>query len=174
MENEVILNTNTGEISNSQVNIGEEIIQDTDDFTIVKLPNGKFRKDIKYKRMYTKIPQSKEEIIELYKILNTEDNPDVTPMRDILNQEIEIHQAYTNPYQSFDEETGGNTNGVTTTIYTGEKYVATSSKSVYHTLMGLFEMFGYPNTENYEPIKVKIVGKKRENGIQINLELVSL
>lgn len=161
------VDTNTGEI----LTTGEIIVQDTDKFTIVQLPDGKFRKDMKYKKYFSKVPENDKELVELYKLLNTEDNEDVTPMKFAIGKEIEIHQVYTNPYQSFDENTGGNTNGVTTTIFDGQDYFATSSKSVYHTIMNLFEVFGHPNTPEYKPIKVKIVGNKRENGIQINLEL---
>lgn len=161
-----LVNTETGEI--------EQVIKDTESYTIVKQVNGKYRKDMKYKKYYSLIPSNEEETIELYKILNTEDNDLVTPMKNIIGKEIEIHQVYTNPYQSFDEGTGGDTNGVTTTIYDGEGYIATSSKAVYYTVFNLFNVFGHPNDENFKPIKVKVTGTKMQNGTQINLELISV
>lgn len=164
-------NPETGELSN-QPTTGEIIVQDTEDFTIVKMSNGKFRKDMKYKQIYTHVPTEKEEMLELYKVLNDENNDLVVTMATRVGSEIEIHQVYTNPYQSFDEETGGNTNGVTTTIFTGTEYIATSSKSVYYTVLGLFETFGQPNTEGYTPLKVKITSRKMQNGNQIGLELI--
>src|SRR5699024_1156869 len=111
----------TNEIQNVDVNTGEilqteEVIRDTEDYTIVLQADGRYRKDMKYKKYYSLVPESKEDSIELYKILNSQDNEKVTPMAQMKNKEIEIHQVYTNPYQSFDENTGGNINGVTTTI----------------------------------------------------------
>lgn len=162
-------NEQTGEIIPTQ---GEVIVQDTENFTIVQLPNGKFRKDMKYKQVYTHVPTDKKEMLQLYKVLNDENNPDVATMATRVGAEIEIHQVYTNPYQSFDEETGGNTNGVTTTIFTGKEYIATSSKTVYYTVMGLFDTFGKPSDEDYTPLKVKITSRKMQNGNQIGLELI--
>lgn len=170
-QNEIARDVDTGApITSLQ---GEIIVQDTENFTIVKLPNGKFRKDMKYKKIYTHVPTEKAEMLALYKILNDEDNPDVAVMLNRVGSEIDILQVYTNPYQSFDEETGGNTNGVTTTIFTGKEYIATSSKSVYYTIMGLFETFGRPSDPDYTPIKVKITSRKMTNGNQIGLELIS-
>jgi len=166
------VDTQTGEIQQSPQ--GEVIVQDTKDYTIVKLPDGKFRKDMKYQKYYSHIPESKEDLIQLHKILNTQDDKLVTPMSKIVGETIEIHQVYTNPYESFDENTGGTSNGVTTTIFTGDKYIATSSKAVYYTIMGLFEVFGHPNIEGYSPIKVAVTGTRMQNGTQINLELVSV
>ena|SRR5699024_2449061 len=168
----------TNEIQNVDVNTGEilqteEVIRDTEDYTIVLQADGRYRKDMKYKKYYSLVPESKEDSIELYKILNSQDNEKVTPMAQMKNKEIEIHQVYTNPYQSFDENTGGNINGVTTTIQTKDGFIATSSKSVYYTLFQLFDVFGYPNTPDYEPIKVKVIGVRMANGTQINLELLN-
>lgn len=153
---------------------GETIVTETNDYTIVKLENGLHRKDMKYKKQMTYIPSSKEEMIELYKILNTEDNPDVTPMKKLIGEEIEILHYFTNPYQSFDDKTGGSKNGCNTTILTKDGYVATSSLTVYWTIDGLVQVFGSPSNENYTPIKVKVTETKKENGMQIGLELISV
>src|SRR5699024_12646841 len=118
--------------------------------------------------------ESKDELIQLHKILNTHDEKQVTPMSKIVGETIEIHQVYTNQYESFDENTGGTSNGVTTTIFTGDKYIATSSKAVYYTIMGLFEVFGHPNFEVYSSIKVAVTVTRMPHGTQINLELVSV
>lgn len=163
-----------GEMIQTLPTAGEIIVQDTDKFTIVKLPNGKFRKDMKYKKLYTHVPTDQAEMLELYKVLNTEDNEDVVKMSTRVGSEIQIQHIYTNPYQSFDEETGGNVNGVTTTIFTGTEYIATSSKSVYYTLLNLFDTFGSPSDEGYKPITVKITSRKMQNGDQINLQLISI
>lgn len=172
MTNELV-NTETGEIT-TQTNNFEEIVQDTNEYTIVKTAEGKFRKDMKYRKFFSKVPETNEDLIELYNLLNSQDESLVTPMKKVTSEIIEIHQIYTNPYTSFDEDTGRNTNGVTTLIYDGERHIATSSKSVYYRVLGLFEVFGYPNSENYKPIKVQVTETKMQNGYQIDLKLISL
>lgn len=170
-KNEIKVNEETGEIITNIQN--EEIVQDTESYTIYKQTDGKFRKEMKYKKVYTRTPQTEEEMKELFKVFNAHDDDElVKPLALLRGKEFDIINFYTNPYTSFDEETGKNVNGVTTTIETENGYVATSSKSVYYTILGLVDVFGYPNTEGYKPIRVKVVGKKMENGVQINLSLV--
>lgn len=149
------------------------VVQETDTYQVVQLADGKFKKQMKYKKYFSKIPVTNEEIKELYRVLNDENNNDlVAPMSQNIDKEIEIQQVFIVPYESFDEDTGFTEKGVTSTIYDGEHYYATSSKSVYHTLHNLFQVFGYPEDEEYSPIKVRITGTKRERGLQINLSLV--
>lgn len=171
MSNEIV-NTNTGEIMET----GEKVIERNDKYEIVQLPDGKFVKKMIYKKFWSTIPETTDERIEMYKVFNdSENNGDlVTPLSTMANKEVTIHQAYTNPYESFDEKTGQNVFGVVTTLYDGSNYYATSSKSVYHTLFQIFEVFGYPNTPNYKPITVKVIGTKRERGTQINISLVGI
>lgn len=156
-------------VNNEQ--IGDIVTQETDDFVIYKQPNGKFRKEMKYKKYFSHIPETDDEMKELFKIFNSQDDKLVTRMSSIVDEKIQIHQVFTNPYQSFDEKTGGNINGVTTTIFDGKRYIATSSKAVYYTIFNLFDVFGYPNDENYNPIEVVVTGTRMQNGIQINLEI---
>lgn len=149
------------------------VVQETEDYQVVQLSDGKFKKQMKYKKFFSKIPTTDEEIKELYRVLNDENNNDiVSPMSQNIDKELEIHQVYIVPYESFDEDTGFTEKGVTSTIYDGGHYYATSSKSVYHTLHNLFQVFGYPQDNGYDPIKVRITGTKRERGLQINLSLV--
>lgn len=169
MTNEI---TNIDQETGELLNTGDTVIQDTEEFTIYKQPNGKFRKEMKYKKYFSHVPETQEEITELFKVLNTDDSENITPMARAVNKELEIHQVYTNPYQSFDETTGSNVNGVTTTIFDGNEYFVTSSKAVYYTVFNLFNVFGHPHDAEYKPIKVKITSTKMTNGHQINLSLV--
>lgn len=169
MTNE-IQTQNQNEIS---VTEGKEVFRETDNYTIYKLANGKYEKVMKYKRVFSHIPQTREEEIKLYNIFNTQDNPNVTPFADMRDKEIEIHEFYTNPYESFNEETGETDNGVNTTIFDGSHYYSTSSKTVYYSLLNFFEQFGYPNTEGYEPVRIKVTGTRRENGVQIGVEFLT-
>src|SRR5690606_22957696 len=108
-----------------------------------------------------------EEKIELYKVFNDSESELVTPLKNMVNKEIFINHVFIQPYQSFDENTGNVTDGVTTTIQDTEgNYYATSSKSVYHRIKGIIEAFGDPT------MKVKVTGTKQKNGVQIDLAII--
>lgn len=169
-KNELMTNVNveTGEMSKSEL-----VVQETEEYRIVKLPNGKFKKNMKYKQYFSRVAETEEEQIELYKVFNDSDSNLVTPLGHMVGKEITMNHVFIQPYESFDEDTGNLTSGVTTTIEDVDgSYYATSSKSVYHTVFNIMQAFGYPEDENYKPVKVKVTGTKRQNGIQIDLELV--
>lgn len=172
-KNELIVNganVETGEIVNTEV-----VVQETNDYTIVRLPDGKFKKNMKYQIYFSREAKTAEEKIELYKVFNDSESGLVTPLSNMVKKEITIKHVFIEPYKSFDENTGNTTHGVTTTIEDVDgSYYATSSKSVYYTIFEIFKTFGFPDTENYKPIKVKVTGTRRQNGIQIDLELVGL
>src|SRR5699024_12699856 len=122
------------------------------------LANRKYEKVMKYKRVFSHIPQTREEEIKLYNIFNTQDNPNVTPFADMRDKEIEIHEFYTNPYESFNEETGETDNGVNTTIFDGSHYYSSSSKTVYYSLLNFFVIFVYTYSEDYEHVILHVKG----------------
>ncbi|HSH51878.1 MAG TPA: hypothetical protein VK982_09180 [Bacteroidales bacterium] len=152
--------------------VKERVVEETHDYVVKQLQDGSFKREMKYHKFFSHIPETQEKQIELYKVFNAQDNEDiVTPLSRMVGDVIGIDEFYTNPYQSFDEETGVSNNGVTTTIKDGDDYYVTSSKSVYHTLFNLTDTFGSPSDENYKKIFVKVTGTKRTNGIQIDLSL---
>jgi len=168
MTNEItVLNNVTGET----MNVSEVIVSDTAEYTIVQTEDGKFKKNMKYEAFSSRQPKTNEEKIELYKVLNEDDNENVIEMKTMIDKPITIEHVFINPYTSFDEDTGKNTHGVTTTIQSEGKYYVTSSKSVYYTIRNLFSTFGNPLSEDYQPIKVIVTGTKQKNGVQINLKL---
>lgn len=169
-ETNKIVNQETGEIIN-QVAIQEKIVEETDQYVVKQLPSGEFKKEMKYQQYFSHVPETQEEQIELYNLFNDEDNDSVIPLSRMVKEEIGIDRVYQRPYQSFDEKTGVNTNGVTTYIKDGDTYYATSSKTVYHKLREMFQAFGYPNEETYKKLYVKVTGTKRDNGVQIGLSL---
>lgn len=169
-KNEIMQNVNveTGEILPSEI-----VVQETEDYRIVKLEDGTFKKNMKYKKNHSRVAETEEEQIELYKVFNDEDSDLVTPLSHLVGKEITIAHFFTNPYQSFDEKTGIVTDGVTTTIEDTEgNYYVTSSKSVYYSLFNIMDAFGYPSDEDYKPVKVEVTGTKRQNGIQIDIRLI--
>lgn len=163
------VNTATGEIMDTK----ESIVTETDKYTIVKLEDGSFKKNMKYTKFFSRVPETEEDQIELYKVFNDSESGLVTPLRNMVGKEITIAHIFTAPYQSFDEKSGTVTNGVTTTIQDVDgQYYATSSKSVYHTLQSIMETFGTPGTSEYKPLKVNVTGTKRQMGVQIDLTLI--
>lgn len=162
------VNQETGEIMNTEI-----VVRETNDYKIVQLPDGTFKKNMKYHSYFSRQAETEEEQIELYNVFNGSDNELVTPLKNMANKEITIKHVFIQPYESFDETTGNTSNGVTTTIEDTEgHYYATSSKSVYYTIFNIMKTFGYPTDEDYKPVKVKVTGTKRQNGIQIDLELI--
>lgn len=162
------VNIETGEIENTEI-----IVQETDDYKIVRLPNGTFKKNMKYEQYFSRVAETEEEKIELYNVFNDSENGIVTPLRNMVGKEITFSHVFTQPYESFDEKTGNLTDGVTTTLQDVEgNYYATSSKSVYYTIFNIMQTFGYPTDENFKPVKVKVLGIKRQNGVQIDLQLI--
>lgn len=167
-EEVVAYNVETGEIA-----AGEIVVRETPDYKIVKLEDGTFKKNMKYHAYQSRTPVTEEEQIELYKVFNDENSDLVTPLKNMVNKELTIQHVFIQPYQSFDDKTGNVTDGVTTTIQDVDgQYYATSSKSVYYKIKGLFQAFGNPSSEAYKPLKVKVTGTKRQFGVQIDLELV--
>lgn len=162
------VNMETGEIMSNEI-----VVQETAEYKIVQLPNGKFKKNMKYKPYFSRQAETEEEQIELYKVFNDSESGLVTQLKNMVGKEITIQHFFTQPYESFDEDTGNVTDGVTTTIQDTEgNYYATSSKSVYHKLFQFAQTFGLPTDDDYKPLKVKVLGIKRTNGVQIDLSLI--
>lgn len=173
-KNEIAMNENTVyNVETGEIAAGEIIVSETSDYRIVQLPNGEFKKNMKYHQYFSRRPETEEEQIELYNVFNDENSELVTPLKNMIGKEISLQHVFIQPYQSFDEKTGTLTDGVTTTIQDAEgKYFATSSKTVYYKLKGMFEAFGNPSAEGFKPIKLKVIGTKRQNGVQIDLQLL--
>lgn len=171
--NEVMVNNQNVNVETGEIRSGEVVVQETDDYKIIQLEDGTFKKNMKYKEYFSRVAETEEDQIELYKVFNDSDSGLVTQLKNMIDKEITVKHVYTLPYESFDEKTGVVTDGVTTTIEDVDgSYYATSSKSVYHKIFSIMQTFGYPTDENYKPIKVKVIGIRRQNGVQIDLELI--
>lgn len=177
-QNELVTYTDTDSVENVNMTTGEIVpteivVQETADYKIVKLADGSFKKNMKYKQYFSRTAETEEDQIELYKVFNDSESGLVTPLKNMVGKEIVIKHVFIQPYESFDEKTGTLTDGVTTTIEDTEgNYYATSSKSVYYTIFNIMQTFGYPTDENYKPVKVMVTGTKRQHGVQIDLQLI--
>ena len=172
MTNELTnVNIETGEI----ISTGDQVVQDTSDYTIIKKENGKFEKQMKFKEYMSRQPQTDEEKIELYKVFNDSDSGLVNRLSYAVGKTLNIKDVFIRPYESFDEDSGNVIQGAITTIQdTDGNYYATSSKSVYYSLKNIFQSFGAPHMENYKPVQVEVTETKQQNGMQINIRLVGL
>lgn len=157
-------------------NLRDEIVEETENYIVKKTPEGKFKKEMKYKAYISFKPETEEEEIELYKLTSSnEDNEDVIELKNMVGKEFELTDCIITPYESFNEDTGESLQGVSS-IMRDEKgfYIATSSKSVYHSLMNLFKVFGFPHEKKYKSVTFKVTSTKRENGNQLNLSLIKI
>lgn len=168
--NELMVNNVTGEMLAMPT-----IIQETEDYRVVQNADGTFSKQAKYKKIltYSDEDMTEEKTIELFGIKNNaqEDNPLVKPMKSEKDTVFTLANVMTEPYTSFDETTAQSNTGVVTYLEsTDGHYYVTSSKTVYFNLMNILDTFGYPNTDTYKPIKVKVTHSKSQfNNIQIGL-----
>lgn len=170
MTNEIAKNF---DIETGEILLNERVVNETEEYKIVQLEDGTFKKNMKYKNIFTRQAETEEEKIELFKVFNDNDSNLVTPLSNLVGKQISIAHFFTQPYQAFDEKTGVINEGVTTTIQDTEgAYYVTSSKSVYYSVLNIMQSFGFPNSENYKPVLVEVTGTKRQNGIQIDLKLI--
>lgn len=155
----------------NEIAIQGNVVEETENYIVTRTEDGKFKKETKYERIQTHVPETDEEMLTLFQVLQDNTNELVTPMKEVVGKEITIANFYTSPYESFDEETGKSTRGVTTTIEsTDGSFYATSSKTVYFTLTKAYKVFGPSLTE--KGMKFKVTSTKMQNGNQINLSAI--
>lgn len=167
--------TEVNEVANTQATGlgGEVLVSDNPNFSIFKLPNGKFDKRMKYHKFWSFTPTTNEDVEKYYMVFNDKENNLVTPMKEAKGTILTIKNVFFNPYEGFDEETGQTVYGVTSTIEdTNGNFYATSSKTVYYSLKNMFDVFGVPNQPNSRPIKIAIKDKQVNKNKQTVVEYV--
>lgn len=154
------------------VNNNNEVVSETDQYTIKKDENGKFTRQAKYSNYSSMQAETKEQKIWMFNLLEG-DSEAVKGMKDHVGDAFYIHNIITNSYDSIDEDTGEITHGVLTYLLDEENnaYV-TSSKSVYFTVTRIMRLFGKPDEQGYEPVKVMVSSEKGKNGNIIKLKMV--
>lgn len=147
---------------------GLTMVQDNDSFTVYKDSTGKYIKEMKYKDLIVFPEDTEFNEVELFNLINGTSEKAVE-LKATIGTEILIKGFVTRAYESFDEETGQTSKGVTTTLYDGTQYFVTSSKTVYYNVINMHDVFGSPRSEG--GFLVKVIGTKRQLGTQISLEL---
>lgn len=154
---------------------GATTIKETDDYELVRLEDGTYKKKMKYQPYHSRVAVTPEEKIELFNVFNDDTNDIVVPLKNMVKKQFAIAHVFTQPYESLDEETGELSYGVTTTFQDTEgNYYATSSKTVYYAVMNIMQTFGKPTDPNYKPIQVEVTGTKQQRGVQIGLKLIGI
>lgn len=166
-------NENQVVTSNGEIIQLEQVISDTPDYQIVVGEDGKARKKMKYHKLWSIVPETDEQVEELYRVTNERDNGLVKSLSECNGQEITVMEILFTPYEKLNEDTFANDYGVTTTIKDKDgKWYATSSKIAYYQLKNMTETFGFPSEDGYKPIVVKVEKKKENQGYSTNLRFV--
>lgn len=131
---------------------------------------GKHKRKAVYQQYSSIVPETKQEKLNFLNLLNG----DVAQqMNDHIGKQIAVSNVIFNPYNSLDEETGEEVNGVNSFLITedGTAYV-TSSKSVYNKMKDIITAFGEPAWLGEDMPIVKPVKKQGRNFKFTDLEIV--
>lgn len=151
-QNNQLVNTQTGELS------PVERISADGRFIISIDEKGKHSRKMIYKEFASVKPETREQTIALFKLLNEEGM--ATQMKEAVGVEIDLRDVILQPYDSINEDTGVQEYGVVTyLIAQNNEAFVTSSKSVYNTVINLFKAFGEPSYTADNAPKLKIVSR---------------
>jgi hypothetical protein len=168
MTNELQVN----EIVETQNQVAEVVQSENEEFAIVKDADGKFKRKAKFKNYSSIVAETRQDKMWLLNLL--EGNEDSgNGLKDHVGKQIEVHDIITRQYDRINEETGATEYGVLTYLITKDKIAyVTSSKTVYFSVMRTLDLFGYPNTPEWEPITFKVGKQKGQNGDIIKVQMV--
>jgi hypothetical protein len=167
-------NQNVNEVAVSESKTAEsviEIVKENDRYQTIK-KDGKYKRVAKYEDYSSVKTDTKEEKIWLFNLLEGAEGTG-NGLKEHVGKVIEVANVITRTYDSLDEDSGDESNGVLTYLLTPDKVAyVTSSKSVYFSIMKLLDLFGKPNEEGWENLKLKIVKEKGQNGDMIKVKMV--
>ena len=162
------------ETQETAIEIGSNLVvqSETDQYTVYKDEKGKFVRKAKFMDFSSIEATTRDEKIWLLNLLEgAEDSGH--GMKDNVGKTIEVANVILRKYDRINEETGQLEYGVLTYLLTPEKVAyVTSSKNVYFSITRIMELFGKPNTPEWENVKVKIGKEKMENGDSIKIKMV--
>ena len=165
-----VLDNNTGEIIQSNGNV----VRETNKHVVMLNEKGKYIRKAKYEEYSSMTFETREDKIFLAQLFGQDNENDENSLKNNIGKEFELANVITRPYSSIDEDTGEEIHGVITYLFTPEKEVfITSSKTVYFTLFeNYFKLFGRPDYEEYENLKVKVTSRRGTNGTILDLKLI--
>lgn len=149
------------------------IISETKDFVVVQdKETGKFSRKAKYNEFSSFKATNRAEKIWLLNILEGEEESG-SGLKDNIGAIIEVEHIITRPYDKVNEDTGEMEYGVLTYLITPEKEVyVTSSKTVYFSINKIMDLFGTPDSDEWENIKVAVGKEKGANGDIVKIKMI--
>lgn len=150
----------------------EVITRENDEYAVVKDAEGKFKRKAKFKNFSSIKAETRADKMWLFNLYEgSEENGN--GLKDHVGKIIEMQDVITRQYDRINEETGAIEYGVLTYLITKDRIAyVTSSKTVYFTIMRLFESFGFPGEAGWEAIKFKVGKQKGQNGDIIKVQMV--
>ena len=166
-KNEMV-NVETGEI----VETPNTLVRETDQYVISKTEDGKFVRRAKYEDYSSFKAETRQDKIWLLNIMEGDEETG-NPLSEHIGKVIEVQDIITRKYDKLNEDTGELEYGVLTYLITPDKQAfVTSSKTVYFSVNRIMELFGRPDEEGWENIKLKVGSEKGANGTIIKVKLV--
>ena len=168
-KNEVVnVDTETGEIVES----ANAVIRENDKFVVMQNSEGKFVRRAKYHDYSSFTAETREDKLWLLNVLDNDEDTG-NGLSSNVGKTIEVQDVITRSYDRINEDNGEQEFGVLTYLITPEREVfVTSSKSVYFTLDRIMDLFGRPDEDDWENIKVKVGSEKMKNGTSIKIKMV--
>jgi len=166
-KNEMV-NVETGEI----VETPNTLVRETDQYVISKTEDGKFVRRAKYEDYSSFKAETRQDKIWLLNIMEGDEETG-NPLSEHIGKVIEVQDIITRKYDKLNEDTGELEYGVLTYLITPDKQAfVTSSKTVYFSVNRIMDLFGRPDEEGWENIKLKVGSEKGANGTIIKVKLV--
>lgn len=148
------------------------IVKENDHFAIHRSAEGKYSRKAKYTEFSSVVSETRADKIWLLNLLEGVEDTAIG-LKDAVGEIIEVQDVIIRPYDSINEDTGEFDYGVLTYLITPEKQVyVTSAKAVYFSVKRIMEVFGKPNTPEWENIRIVVTKTKMENGDAINIKMV--
>jgi len=167
MKNELV-NPTTGEITTK----AHEFVSADGRFLVSVDAQGKHTRKMIYKDFSSVVPETREQTIAMFKLLNEEGQ--ATQMKEAVGEEIVLRDVIFAPYDRMTEDGKEEYGVVTYLIGQDNQAFVTSSKSVYNTLENLFKVLGKPSysAENAPTVKIITQAGQVKGRTIINLSLV--
>lgn len=150
----------------------ERIVEERDGMVIVQnKKTGKFARRAIYKPFTSVVAETRAEKVEMLKLLNSDEI--AQPLKEHIGAHIPVQDVIFQPYDKVNEDTGALEFGVLTYLLTPEKVAyVTSSKSVYHSMKSIMDVFGEPSWKGDDVLPVKAVLKKGQQHQYTDITLV--
>jgi hypothetical protein len=163
--------TNQNELTNVQAE-NQVVVRENDQFQVIQDADGKFKRKAKYALYSSFKAENRADKIFLANLLEgTEDSGE--GLKNHVGKHIEVKDIITRPYDKINEDTGAQEFGVLTYLITPDKVAyVTSSKSVYFSITRAMELFGTPDSEDWENLMIQVLEEKGQNGKMIKIKIV--